>query len=143
MRPGPPAQRLQLRPSRRQDMAAALLRMAALLAPWAAGLAPEYGALTALLLYGESRRQPAFPVRLEFEPDGRLQLGDAATLHAVEHYRPLLCTRWLVVLALRLPGAPQRLWLWPDSLSADDWRRLRARLAWSITDVSSSQQISR
>lgn len=128
-----PTLRLEPRPSRWQALAAALLVLAVLavplLSPWPAGLrlAVALVALAVLaLLAWRQRRAPRWR-RLVWDGEGAwlVDHGDGprpARLRAARLTGPLLA------LDLEVGGRRHRLVLWPDSLPADDWRRLRIRL---------------
>lgn len=122
--------RLRLSPSRQAAAIGACLRVSALFAPWAAGLAPEYGALAALWICADSRARP-FSLDIEFDDAGGLTLTDGQGRDRTEDWRPVLVTAWLVVLLARRDGVARRIWLWRDAChDPQALRRLRARLAW-------------
>lgn len=128
-----PTLRFEPRPSRWQGAALALLLLAVLavplLAPWPAGLrlAVAVVALAGIALLAWRQRLAPRWRWLSWDGQGAWQadLGDGprpARLRAAHHAGPLLA------LDLEVGGRCRRLLLWPDSLPADDLRRLRIRL---------------
>ncbi len=128
-----PTLRLEPRPSRWQALAAALLALAVLavplLSPWPAGLRLAIALVVLAALAGlawRHRRAPRWR-RLVWDGAGAWQvdLGEGprpARLCATRQAGPLLA------LDLEVGGRRHRLVLWPDSLPADDMRRLRIRV---------------
>ncbi|MCS6785563.1 MAG: hypothetical protein NZ524_00805 [Thiobacillaceae bacterium] len=124
---------LRLRPSRIARLFLTGVAIAALAAalladlPWGArGLA---AVMVALVLWRGWRM--SLPVALRLSEDGRLQWRQAgqdwqeATLLAACRATP-----WLCVLACRTAGGRRDWAVFPDSLPADDFRRLRVWLRW-------------
>ncbi len=97
---------------------------------------PTYVRVVALLAAGmltwQAWRAP-MPLELKLNPDGRLHWRAAASSWQEVSLLPSsTVTPWLCVLVCRPAGQkrPRHFALYPDSLSADDFRRLRVWLRW-------------
>lgn len=128
-----PTLRLEPRPSLWRRIALAVLAFALIavpvLAPWPAGLrlaVAALGAATLAVLGWRQRRLPRWRW-LSWDGEGAWQVdfGEGARparLRAAHQAGPLLA------LDIEVAGRGHRLLLWPDSLPAEDLRRLRIRL---------------
>ncbi|MBX3726432.1 MAG: hypothetical protein KF823_11025 [Xanthomonadales bacterium] len=128
-----PTLRLEPRPSRLKRLALAVLALvliaAPVLSPWPAGLRLAVAGLAVATLAGIGWRQQRAPRWrwLSWDGQGAWQVdfgegGRPARLRAAHQAGPLLA------LDIEVAGRGHRLLLWPDSLPADDLRRLRIRL---------------
>lgn len=95
--------------------------------------APVSLLLLAVALVFEWRRTRSIG-RLEWQADGDWWIGDSGPWRL----RPAtVLTPWLVVLVLEQGSRTRRVPLAVDSLPADQWRRLRARLCQHPVEVDS------
>ncbi|MEY4593108.1 MAG: hypothetical protein RIR18_2003, partial [Pseudomonadota bacterium] len=91
--------------------------------------------LVANAVYVECR--PTVPCRLRLEPKGRMTvLVDSAWVQA-NKVQSFLIHPWLTAFSAEFPnGDIQYWWVFADSASADDFRRLRVWLQWESHPVS-------
>ena len=135
--PAAPALRLDLKPSRLFAGSLVLLHGLALAAAWAAlsGWARYLLCLAILASLGSAlvqtlRRQA---LSLELHEDGRASWRDpGGTWHEVRMGKGHFVSGVLVLVDLRSvgPGRGKRMVLMPDSMSPEEFRRLRVWLRW-------------
>ncbi len=110
-----------------------LLALVALLLPMelpvVMRLAMFAGLLFSLYRFWQHRQGPAGIEKIILTADGVWKLAGQKGLDVAELREDSYCSRWLVILRFRTRlGRSRQQLLLPDSLPADDFRRLRVRL---------------
>jgi toxin CptA len=157
---------LQVQPSRRLRAVRVTLLAFAVAAVLLADLPPgvQFGGLVVMALYfwadwlmqflSRARSAPAPTATvgawLKCHDDGRLTLSQSGQNDLSDQWHPVavqpdtFVSPWLTVLRYRLPGQrwSQSLVILPDSLPADDFRRLRVWLKWKAQTGEQPAELS-
>lgn len=125
---------LSVAPSRQLQLGVAMLHLLAGVALWLAALPPamQIGGSLLLLASLAAQSRPAPPTILRGKADGTLEIRQGDAWQTAESLRVPLRTPFLTLLRYRLAGdrRDRRLLVLPDSLPAEDARRLRVWLGW-------------